>query len=198
VVVRTGDSQLNSHSGERSADMSPTVAVVGRFQPFHWGHFDYLTEASLLGQRLVIGIANPSKSERRFTHNDIERTLEASNPFSFEERRSMITLSLARTSSAIVVEFRQCDLRSSGLVRSTLGHCDVVALTTYDDWGCEKRDLLLDAGYNVRILWTRSDKIVSGTEIRRRIVDGLPWRHLVPCGSANVIEDHLRDSKGCL
>lgn len=44
-----------------------------------------------------------------------------------------------------------------------------------------------EAGYDVRVLWRRSEKLVSGTEVRERLRARRPWEHLVPSGTASVI-----------
>ena len=55
-------------------------------------------------------------------------------------------------------------------------------MTIYDDWSLEKKATLESLGCNVEIMWQRSnaEKFTSGTEVRRRIVEGLPWQDLVP------------------
>jgi cytidyltransferase-like protein len=164
-----------------------TVGVVGRFQPFHWGHFEYLTEAALLGDVLVVGIANPTAAKRRHTSADVERSADISNPFSFDQRRRMIQGSLRRTSPHLRIDVRPCDLTTTKNVWRSLGSCDLVALTIYDAWGAEKSKILEDAGYEVIVLWKRSEKLTTGHEIRRRINMNAPWDHLVPPGTAQVI-----------
>ena len=59
-------------------NMSKLIVYIGRFQPFHNGHFRTLEQALSLGQRVLVlvGSANSSKSLK--------------NPFGFEERKEMI------------------------------------------------------------------------------------------------------------
>jgi cytidyltransferase-like protein len=167
------------------------VAVIGRFQPFHWGHFEYLIEASRLGRQLLVAITNPTPAQTRISDQDPARATEEANPFSYEERCSMVGLSLDRIAPHLNAQCVPCDLRSASLLRTTLGSADLVAVTIYDAWGEEKAGLLRDAGYEVTILWRRAEKIISASEIRSRIRSGLPWEHLVPYGTRTVIEGSL-------
>ncbi|WP_177155084.1 adenylyltransferase/cytidyltransferase family protein [Glycomyces harbinensis] len=164
------------------------MAVVGRFQPFHWGHFEYLAEAATIGgPRLTVGITNPSPTMTRSTPLDKSRSTPSSNPFSFDQRKEMIARSFTGIDMRVDLDFRPCDLRSITSIRSSLGDCQVVAITIYDAWGLEKQRLMEEAGYDVRVLWRRSEKLVSGTEVRERLRARRPWEHLVPSGTASVI-----------
>lgn len=168
-----------SHSGR--------VGVIGRFQPFHWGHFEYLVEAARLGTELVIGIANPTEVEIRFSNSDPRRSRKDENPFSYYQRSRMISVSLQRLTPQLTFTIKPCDLRSPALLRGSLGTCDLVALTIYDAWGNEKCDLAREAGYDVVVLWRRRDKLTTGSEIRRRWRSDEPWEHLVPSGTADML-----------
>jgi len=164
-----------------------TVAVLGRFQPFHWGHYEYLIHAAELGKTLIIGITNPDSSATRRSSTDPLRSLDSSNPFTYSDRCEMIRLSLEYMSPSVRVEFRPCDLRSPRLLRTSLGVCSLVAVTLYDEWSREKRELLEAAGYDVHVLWERREKLTSGTMVRDRLRSGRAWEHLVPVGTRRVI-----------
>lgn len=163
------------------------VAVIGRFQPFHWGHFEYLTEAGRHSPHLAVSITNPSARQTRHTNADPKRSGEEANPFSYEQRSAMISTSLARLAPHLHPRIAPCDLRSPLALRSSLGPCDLVALTVYDAWGREKQALVEAAGYDVLVLWQRPAKLITGTEVRRRWRASLPWDHMVPSGTAEVI-----------
>ena len=57
-----------------------------------------------------------------------------------------------------------------------------VFITVYDNWGDEKAKRMERLGYKVHILWRRdpSQKVISGTEIRRLMRSGGVWQHWVP------------------
>jgi len=176
---------------------SRSVAVIGRFQPFHWGHFEYLIEAARLGTQLIVGITNPTPLQTRFTSSDVTRSSPEANPFSYGERCEMIGLSLGRFIPQLDVQFVPGDLRSAGQLRVSLGSCDVVALTVYDRWGEEKLSLVQEAGYDVTVLWRRSQKMVSGTEVRQCLASGAAWEHMVPQGTRDVIRRRIHQSEIC-
>ena len=90
------------------------------------------------------------------------------------------------------VRFAPCDLRSSSLLRASLGQCETVAVTIYDAWGEERAYLLREASYNVAVLWRRREKMISGTEVRRRLSAGMPWEQLVPHGTREVLRRSRR------
>jgi len=71
--------------------MKPTIGLfIGRFQPFHLGHIDALKQARKYGiTEFIIGVGSSNK----------EHTAE--NPFTYEERKTMITKIL----NAIGVKF---------------------------------------------------------------------------------------------
>lgn len=167
------------------------VAVIGRFQPFHWGHYEYMVEAACLGPQLIVGITNPTPIRSRLSDFDPRRSTPEANPFSYDERRNMIRKTFERVGPRMELEFAPCDLRSAADLRGSLGECDIVAVTIYDRWGEERLLLLREAGYRVNVLWTRAEKLVSGTEIRRRLAASAPWEHLVPSGTAEVISRHV-------
>jgi cytidyltransferase-like protein len=168
-----------------------TVGVVGRFQPFHWGHYEYLLAAASLSERLSIGITNPG-TDSIYTHpSDVTRSLPASNPFSFADRCEMIKRTLEAYSPHLQYQFRRCVFGSPDLLRDSFGPADLVALTLYDEWSLHRVELFREAGYRVEILWQRREKITSGSEIRERIRTGQSWNHLVPAGTAGVVETLL-------
>lgn len=169
------------------------VAIIGRFQPFHWGHFEYLMEAAQYGSELLVGITNPTPDQTRHSAADAVRSSIEANPFSYNQRCLMIADTLNRLAPLMSFRFTPCDLRSPALLRESLGICDLVAVTIYDEWGGEKKAVIEEAGYDVKVLWRRKKKLVTGTEIRRLLSFGLEWDHLVPSGTANVLRRSTLD-----
>jgi nicotinamide-nucleotide adenylyltransferase len=55
-------------------------------------------------------------------------------------------------------------------------------LTIYDDWGRKKLNTFKSLGLNTHVLWEvpPEKKGISSAEIRRFMVDGKPWEHMVP------------------
>jgi cytidyltransferase-like protein len=162
------------------------VAIIGRFQPFHWGHLEYLLAAAELSPNLIVGITNPYAESHYVHSSNVSRSTPSSNPFTFEERQRMIEASVLRLGTRLT--FRKCDFRSRDLLVASLGTVDIVAVTIYDEWGQHRKALLEEAGYRVSTLWERKYKITSGTAVRELIREGVEWQHLTPPGCADVIK----------
>ena len=76
----------------------------------------------------------------------------------------------------------------------------VFFITICDTWGERKLDLLTGQGLHVEVMWRRTPdtKGLTGSEIRRKMVCGEPWEHLVPRSSARLLAkwkvvERLRD-----
>jgi len=145
-----------------------TALIIGRFQPFHLGHLLLIKEAAKEADNIVIGIGSSQESRTRH------------NPFTAEERRSMVSASLKQIKSKVVV----CEVPDIGdnarwvaHVESCVPKFDVVYTN-----GELERSLFALAGYPVHATGLYNRDLYSGTEIRRRMGAGERWRHLVPEG----------------
>ena len=75
---------------------SHDVAVfIGRFQPFHNGHLDYLRRAAERSDEVFVGITNPDPARIKPEAADPLRHLPESNPFSYVERLLMVKAAAA-------------------------------------------------------------------------------------------------------
>ncbi len=150
--------------------------VVGRFQPFHRGHLKVVLEVLSECDDLVIVIGSAEESH----------TMQ--NPFTASERYQMILSSLPEDvlSKVHIIPVRDVNRYAIwvGHIESYVPPFDVVysnnALT---------RSLFNQVGYEVRKTKTYNDKLYSGTEIRRRMLAGERWRHLVPASVASLAEE---------
>jgi len=170
------------------AGIPATGVAHGRFQPLHVGHLEYLLTSKAKCRVLVVGITNPDPSLTVFEPTDTQRGQEAANPFTYYERYLMVeaALTAARISSC---EFRIVPF-PHGFPERLRYYAPPGAryfITIYDEWGDAKLSRLRNLGLDVEVLWRRRAKVTSGSEIRRRIRDGLPWEHLVPPGVAETI-----------
>lgn len=149
--------------------------IIGRFQPFHKGHL-YAVEYALRNSDILnigIGSANKSHEER--------------NPFTAEERKEMILSSLSRD-----------------LVQKAKIHF-IPDVGDDRQWFDGVR--LIVAGYNVVFsndpLTVKIHKergvmavevplqhraMVSGTNVRRMMVEGEAWDSILPDGTIRVLE----------
>ncbi|QFU84621.1 nicotinamide-nucleotide adenylyltransferase [Natronorubrum aibiense] len=148
---------------------------VGRFQPFHLGHRTFVEDIAADVDEIVIGIGSAQTSHT------------ADNPFTAGERISMIHRSvtgLATTTFVVPIE----DLHRNSVwvshVTATVPPFDVA----YSNNPLVRR-LFEEAGFEVRSVELYQREAYSGTEVRRRMLAGEPWRHLVPDPVATVVDE---------
>jgi cytidyltransferase-like protein len=167
--------------------------VLGRFQPLHVGHVEYLDAARSRCGRLVIGITNPNTSSMTFNSADPHRSKSESNPFSYFERHEMIDAALRDSGwepgAFAIVPADVADLSHVGVFLPDPSQTTVF-ITVYDAWGEEKARRMSDLGYQVQILWRRdmASRVTSGTALRDMMRRNEPWHHLVPPAVAAYVE----------
>jgi nicotinamide-nucleotide adenylyltransferase len=63
-------------------------------------------------------------------------------------------------------------------------------LTIYDAWGERKLERFRKLGLEVEVLWRRpiEEKGLHAAEIRRLMLQGEPWEHLVPNSTRELME----------
>lgn len=149
---------------------------LGRFQPFHLGHFNVVSEIAKDAEYIVIAIGSAQLSHSK------------ENPFTSGERYTMISRALKATSidNYHIVSIEDLN-RYSLWVSHVVSHCpkfDVV----YAHNPLSIR-LFKEGGYKVVKLKLINPKLYSATEIRRRIIAGEKWRKLVPDEVAMVIDE---------
>ncbi len=152
--------------------------LIGRYQPFHKGHLEVIKK--ILGEvdELIVGIGSAQ----------ISHTME--NPFTAGERMTMISSVLnanglaGRCSYIIPIN----DVWNNAIwvrhVRSLTPRFDVV----YTGNPLAKR-LFIEEGIAVRTPVMFDRFRYSGTEIRRRIVQGADWESLVPEEVVRIVEE---------
>lgn len=177
----------------------PYGVVLGRFQPLHIGHMEFLEAARRRCGRLIVGITNPDIRAMEFHDADPKRSREDSNPFTFFQRLEMIERALGRAGwQPGEFSILPADIASAKALTALLPEPSrtVVLATIYDEWGEEKAQRMTQQGFNVEVLWRRSmaERATSGTEIRSLMARGEPWRHLVPEGIAEMLESHGKDA----
>ena len=157
----------NSYSGNS--------LVIGRFQPLHNGHMEVLMKCASESERLIVGIGSA-----QYSHHP-------SNPFTAGERYLMIDESLreAGIDNYSIVPIEDLN-RYSVWVAHVESMCPPFG-RVYTNNPMTRR-LFEEAGYEVSDSPMYDRCRYSGTEIRRRILEGEEWRHLVPDATARVID----------
>jgi cytidyltransferase-like protein len=168
--------------------------VLGRFQPLHLGHIEYLEAARKRADCLVIGITNPDINRLIRDVADPSRSLPQNNPFPYYDRQQMISACLLDAGwnchdFAIVPAPVSVPLELASFLPPPLD--TTVCITTYGPWGDYKAELMASLGYEVEILWRRevADRLTSGTHIREAMRSGGQWRPFVPAAVARYLDD---------
>ena len=149
--------------------------LIGRFQPFHLGHLDAVLFGLSRVENLFICIGSSNKSNER------------KNPFSAEERREMITLSIE---PSITDRIKIFDIPDVGDHEKWTFEIDKIVpkydiIFTNDEFTktlFEKREM------NVVPVELKDREKFSGTNIRELIVDDKNWQDLVPRGTKKVLD----------
>ena len=148
---------------------------IGRFQPYHEGHQYVLEQIAQEVDEIVIGIGSA----------ELSHTLD--NPFTAGERVLMITRSLAELSCPYYV------IPIEDIKRNALWVSHVLSMTPPFDLCYSSNPLVVrlftEAGITVRSPAMYERKTRSGTEIRRRMLNGKPWTRLVPPAVIEVIRE---------
>jgi nicotinamide-nucleotide adenylyltransferase len=148
---------------------------IGRFQPYHNGHQTVLERIAQLVDEIVIGVGSAQLSH------------ELGNPFTAGERVLMITRSLEKVRCPIYV------IPIEDLQRNALWVSHVRSMTPPFERVFSNNPLVMqlftEGGYNVDCPAMYERDTHSGTAIRRRILAGEPWEHLVPPAVVDVIRE---------
>lgn len=154
-----------------------TGIFVGRFQPFHKGHFEAVKYALKQVDRLVIVVGSAQKSH------------EPNNPFTAGERIEMIwrTLKKSRLLNRVLI-IPVPDVENHNLwvplVNSLVPKYSVVF--SNDPLTLE---LFREKGIDAREVPLKNREVYMATEIRRRIVSGEKWEDLVPDEVAKFLKE---------
>ncbi len=149
--------------------------LIGRFQPFHLGHLDALRFALSKVDQLWIGIGSSNKPP------------EKNNPFKAIERKEMILSSIDESISKRIQIFNIPDMEDHKLwidsIDSIVPKFDVVF--TNDDL---TQFLYSKRGTTViKVPFTKRE-VLSGTNIREKIIIDQNWHEFVPEGTKRILE----------
>ena len=148
--------------------------LIGRFQPFHLGHLEAVNFALDKVENLWIGIGSSNKYN------------EKKNPFSADERRKMITLSV---DDSIITRIKIFDIPDVGDHEKWTYSIDSIVpeynLVFSNDKFTE--DLYKRRNIDVVKVPLKDRQKFSGTNIRQLISDGKKWQDLVPEGTSKIL-----------
>jgi nicotinamide-nucleotide adenylyltransferase len=175
---------MNSISDKKLLfQMVDTGIIHGRFQILHNDHVKYLLAGKQCCQHLVVGITNPDPTLTKKEREDPQRDNSSSNPLTYYERYILVNEVLQAQgitpNEFSVVPF---PINMPELYKYYVPMNGLFFLTIYDDWGRKKLNTFKSLGLNTHVLWEvpPEKKGISSAEIRRLMVDGKPWEHMVP------------------
>lgn len=176
--------------------MDEIGVIHGRFQMLHKGHMEYLLAGKKRCKRLIIGICNPDITLTKYDDACPHRAAFAANPLTYFERYEMIKGSMLNEgiSAFDIVPF---PINYPELIFNYAPRNAKYYITVYDQWGEQKEKMLREIGCKVEVMWRRTDadRFTSGTEVRKRIMEGENWRDLVPAFVYEYTLQHELDKR---
>ena len=149
--------------------------LIGRFQPFHLGHLEAFRFALSKVEKLWIGIGSSNKPR------------EKNNPFSADERKEMILSSINESISNKIQIYYIPDLDNHVKwienIDSLVPDFDVVF--SNDEL---TQSLYSKRGKKVIPVIFKDREVLSGTNIRNKILSDQDWETLVPDGTKTVLK----------
>jgi len=149
--------------------------LIGRFQPFHLGHIDGIKFALRKVDKLWLGIGSSNKSP------------EKNNPFSADERKEMIESSIVPEITKKIQIYYIPDVNDH---EKWIENLDTI-VPKYDVvFSNDEMTQHLYSKHKINVLqipFTKRD-VLSGTNVRNKIISDLKWEHLVPEGTKNILE----------
>ena len=149
--------------------------LIGRFQPFHLGHLDAFRFALSKVDKLWIGIGSSNKPN------------EKNNPFSADERKEMILSSIDNSTANRIQIFFIPDLENheKWIENIDLIVPDFDVIFSNDEL---TQSLYSKQGKKVIQVPFKDREILSGTNIRNKILSDQDWQTLVPDGTKTVLK----------
>lgn len=162
----------------------------GRFQPPHLGHLEYLIESLRRCEYLWIGITQFDIRNVRDVEAAKHRSFPTANPLTYWERITCLRAAIEEQGiSTSRFGFIPFPIEDPDKLGDFLSRDAVCFTTIYDDWNRKKIDVLRQHGFNVEILWDRSDKEYTGTSVRRLMANNdEKWKNCVPPSVALLME----------
>ncbi|QLC72632.1 hypothetical protein LPB260_17865 [Pseudomonas sp. LPB0260] len=188
-------------NGAKSNNRDKIGMVHGRFQPFHHEHFEYVLHGVANSELCLIGITQPNINCVSECEILPHRGTPEGNPFTFEDRKRMITLSLERWGvpperyQIIPFEIDNPEVAIPYLKQDYTG--DIVHyIRLFSKWELYKKELLEQAGMKVIAFQPlHSDfmiKNATGTLVRELVSSKRNWKDFVPFGTKQVINAAMK------
>jgi len=181
-VIRVGDSLKLAQVG----------VIHGRFQPVHLGHMEYLLAGKQRCKFLLIGITNSDPTQTAPDSTNPARSAVAANPLTYLERLFMLGAVMVEAGvPRKEFEIIPFPINFPRLLRFYAPEDALYFVTVYDSWGRAKLDTLKSLGLKTEVMWERrmSERLTTGTEVRKLIATGGEWEQLVPSCVAKMVDE---------
>ncbi len=171
--------------------MTNIGVIHGRFQVLHNDHLKYLLAGKARCKHLFVGITNPDPSQTREDPADPQRSDPVANPLTYYERYTLLRATFDEAAVPCadfsIVPF---PINLTELYKYYVPMDAIFYLTIYDQWGWRKLELFKSLGMKTEVMWEKppEEKGLSGAEIRKRMIAGEPWEHLVPPAAAKLLK----------
>ncbi len=148
---------------------------IGRFQPFHLGHFYAMQFALSKVDMLWVGIGSSNKKN------------EKRNPFSAIERKQMVLSSINKTLLRRIKIYLIPDFDDHAKWIDAINY--IVPKYDLVFSNDEITTSICSKTSNVSTIRLYDRKILSGTNIRNKMISGDKWEELVPAGTKKVLRN---------
>jgi cytidyltransferase-like protein len=170
-------------------EISSLACIHGRFQPFHYGHVDYLKAALNHWPKIIIGITaiSPVKNVSKLVEH---RADAVANPLTYWERMVLIHTGLKDIGvSESDIYFVPFPIDEPEKLKFIIPESTICATTDLYEWNREKVKRLNNVGYSTHILSECVKVNFDGSTIRNQIIEGNPeWKKWVPPSSVELLE----------
>ncbi len=152
-----------------------TALFIGRFQPLHNGHVYDIQKILKSHRQIIIAVGSSQESGT------------CKNPMSYDRRKEMIECVMAQFS---IRAYTICPLPDffndeqwTGYIKKKIPHFETaysgnpIVLSCLTSHGITAKKLPLLKG-------------ITATDIRKKIVQGKPWEHLVPAAVTAYLKTH--------
>ena len=168
-----------------------TGVIHGRFQILHNDHLAYLMSGKALCRHLVVGITNPDPHTTKQEQTDTNRSGTAANPLTYYERQWLVRTALAAEgvpSEAFTIV--PLPINFPERYRYYVPMDAVFFLAIYDRWGERKLSYFRGLGLRTHVLRRvpEEQKGISASDIREKMIQGKPWKHLVPPSVGELLD----------
>ena len=163
------------------------AGFLGRFQPFHLGHYNVVDEEkdNYENFKVIIGSPERSRTER--------------NPLTFAERKNLIKACFPEIKVISIEDTEESPQESDPETSANQKWAEEFEKKGFDVIisGNDKVREIIEKHTDIQaeIPEMFSERIYSGTEVRRRINSGEEWRYLTPECSHEKLEGLLEKVK---